>query len=152
MIIFHYDFYQLSLIAEIGLNKRITYNNIEYPDWSISVGWACCIFSISFIPLHMGYRLLYLHEGDLIEVYRFNFFHVLNILEISHIFRELNRLLHLNQSGVQPSSKTEWNGQRQYFMNSEGVRIHCITEMENEIVFLLRSRISTDRSYPRTIC
>lgn len=61
-------------MAAIVFNKRITYNNIEYPDWAVSLGWTSCVSSMLLIPFYMGYRLLYLQEGDLIEVIIFVFY------------------------------------------------------------------------------
>ncbi|KAJ3632214.1 hypothetical protein MTP99_009234 [Tenebrio molitor] len=54
-------------ITTIVFNTRITYRGIVYPDWSITLGWCSCGVSIICIPLYMGYRLLYLEEGDLFE-------------------------------------------------------------------------------------
>lgn len=62
------NFFQLIFVAAIALNRRITYNNKEYPDWAVSLGWTSCLLSILLIPFYMGYRLLYMHEGDLFEV------------------------------------------------------------------------------------
>ncbi|KAJ3655701.1 hypothetical protein Zmor_014821 [Zophobas morio] len=54
-------------ITTIAFNTRITYRGITYPDWSITLGWCSCGISIICIPLYMGYRLLYLEEGDLVD-------------------------------------------------------------------------------------
>lgn len=60
--------FQFIFVTAIAYNRRITYSHVDYPDWAVSLGWGSCLLSISFMPLHMGYRLLYLHEGDLVEV------------------------------------------------------------------------------------
>ncbi|XP_044266712.1 sodium- and chloride-dependent glycine transporter 2-like isoform X3 [Tribolium madens] len=54
-------------VTTIAFNTRVTYRGIAFPDWSITLGWCSCGASIICIPLYMGYRLLYLEEGDLIE-------------------------------------------------------------------------------------
>ncbi|RZB73474.1 sodium- and chloride-dependent glycine transporter 2-like [Asbolus verrucosus] len=54
-------------ITTIVFNTRITYRGIVYPDWSITLGWCSCGISIICIPVYMGYRLLYIEQGDLFE-------------------------------------------------------------------------------------
>lgn len=49
-------------------NTRVSYNSVEYPDWMIDIGWCSCFTSLLAIPLYMGYRLLYIEEGDLPDV------------------------------------------------------------------------------------
>ncbi|CAH1989792.1 unnamed protein product [Acanthoscelides obtectus] len=54
-------------VTAITFNTRVSYSGREYPEWAIQVGWASCFTSIACIPLLMGYRLLYVEKGDLIE-------------------------------------------------------------------------------------
>ncbi|XP_030767866.1 sodium- and chloride-dependent glycine transporter 1-like isoform X4 [Sitophilus oryzae] len=54
-------------IITISYNTRISYNGKEYPDWVVSIGWTSCFASMAWIPICMGYHLLYKEDGDLIE-------------------------------------------------------------------------------------
>ncbi|XP_017779725.1 PREDICTED: sodium- and chloride-dependent glycine transporter 1-like [Nicrophorus vespilloides] len=51
----------------IIFNTTITYHGVIYPEWSVTLGWSSCLLSILCIPMYMGYKLLYLSEGDLFE-------------------------------------------------------------------------------------
>ncbi|XP_068143613.1 sodium- and chloride-dependent glycine transporter 1 [Drosophila tropicalis] len=46
------------LITSVFFIRRITYNNIGYPDWAISIGWASCVSSVMWIPLYIIYIMI----------------------------------------------------------------------------------------------
>nr|CAI5847616.1 unnamed protein product [Callosobruchus analis] len=55
-------------ITAITFNTKVSYMGREFPEWAIQIGWASCSVSIACIPLYMGYRLLYIEKGDMVEV------------------------------------------------------------------------------------
>nr|CAI5847612.1 unnamed protein product [Callosobruchus analis] len=54
-------------ITAITFNTKVSYMGREFPEWAIQIGWASCSVSIACIPLYMGYRLLYIEKGDMVE-------------------------------------------------------------------------------------
>ncbi|VEN52506.1 unnamed protein product, partial [Callosobruchus maculatus] len=54
-------------ITAITFNTKVSYMGHEFPEWAIEIGWGSCSISIACIPLYMGYRLLYIEKGDMVE-------------------------------------------------------------------------------------
>lgn len=47
----------LFFITTIAFNRRVTFNEIEYPDWAIAIGWCSCFISILCIPGYAIYKI-----------------------------------------------------------------------------------------------
>ncbi|XP_037904921.1 sodium- and chloride-dependent glycine transporter 1 isoform X2 [Hermetia illucens] len=56
----------LIFFTSVVFNRRITFNNTEYPDWAVAIGWGSCLSSIICIPIYMIY-ILSKKKGSLIE-------------------------------------------------------------------------------------
>lgn len=83
----HSCFFQFIFITTIVFNTVISYHGVKYPDWSINLGWLSCLASIVWIPIYMGYRLLYFENGDIIEVLKVPYNKSLAEIE-SYVFTE----------------------------------------------------------------
>ncbi|XP_049832189.1 sodium- and chloride-dependent glycine transporter 1-like [Schistocerca gregaria] len=52
-------------ITTIVFNTRISYNNIEYPDWAIATGWMSAVSSMIFIPGYAVYKIFLTGKGSI---------------------------------------------------------------------------------------
>ena len=60
-------YFQMMFIFAVITHTRITYEEYEYPDWAIGIGWYLCILTLLPIPVY-AITLICFEKGSLKQV------------------------------------------------------------------------------------